>query len=406
MISPIARPRFLAVFFVALLSAQDGVVGQCNLCFDGSSPPDLELAPAQLGEGAATCGQLLEIAGTPVADVTDADFATDEQIPTCDDWLLVGSLCGCPIPQGGGGCSLCADGTAPPDPSLVSSEDGLTCGDLAEFASLATAEQCGNFILEGLSCGCAPPVDGCKLCEDESEIPTPDLFIGELSCSELETFATLSGAEECSSWQATIGTYCGCVNPTASEGFCRICGDNTLLLDPTRVAYSEEDDQGVTVFAITCAELELNESGLYACEDLRSEWSDQCCSVESPIDNNEVEVPPTELAQAPTQTPVEAPPTEPFESVPTEFVDSPPTESTQAPARTPVEAQATESPTDNNETVESLPTEPSQAPARTPVEAPTTSGAASKGACLLFYFATAVLSAGVVDAAGDVILGL
>ena len=176
-----------------------------------------------------------------------------------------------------GQCSLCAGGVAPPDPSKVLlSSDNTTCKSLAleaaESNSTKGDDACIEYLLIGLTeCDC--PREGlCTLCEEEGiDIAEPNKTISfDYTCTDLALEALLESEDStiCKSWRATAGVYCGCQNPEASTGFCRLCGEGNLLPEPSRSAGPNP--------RTTCLTLEFNEAGL-DCDILQSTYADLCC---------------------------------------------------------------------------------------------------------------------------------
>ncbi|GAX17639.1 hypothetical protein FisN_18Lh298 [Fistulifera solaris] len=176
-----------------------------------------------------------------------------------------------------GQCSLCAGGAAPPNPSkLLISSDNTTCNSLAVEATESNStigdEVCNEYLLIGLTeCDC--PREGlCTLCEEEgSAIPEPNKSISfDYTCSDLVLEALLESKDSptCQNWRATAGVYCGCPNPVAVTGYCRLCGEENLLPEPSRPAGANP--------RTTCMTLEFNEAGL-SCDVLQSTYADLCC---------------------------------------------------------------------------------------------------------------------------------
>lgn len=156
--------------------------------------------------------------------------------------------------------SICPDGGSidPAFSEAIVEGFNSTCAIVQLTASLglfSTDEECGLLFYLGVKyCGCDPTFDFCDLCEDGSVLPdalfapTPDFScagLGGLSFAESIT----SSDRECTTTQATYGEYCGCSNPTASEGACYICGDDPVP-DPGRTVFVPEFGN------VFCAQLE------------------------------------------------------------------------------------------------------------------------------------------------------
>lgn len=261
----------------------------CNLCYDGTVPADLDYIPSL--NGGKSCRDMLQ----------EAQETRDPE--QCNNWVLLGILCGCPVPPGG--CSLCYDASLPPNPSLqLDIFDGASCQQLAMTAAdPETAESgvlsCNQWLGVGVFCQCPIPDKVCALCEDGADLPDPQIFLGERSCADLNMLATFEDDDSCRAWQASAGIYCGCQNPKASENYCRICGNDTLLPDPGRIAF-EVDDDGPVV----CGFLELNPSRT-PCAELQAEYGMVCCG--EPIQTGDPTRPPSPPVGDPGPPPVATP---------------------------------------------------------------------------------------------------
>jgi len=100
-------------------------------------------------------------------------------------------------------------------------------------------------------------------------VPDPDLLVEEdNTCESLNALASTLSPDLCVRMEATAGVYCGCDNPVASEGYCRICGGDTLLPDTSIIGEPVEEE--------SCGSLEANFDGL-GCEELQEKYFDECC---------------------------------------------------------------------------------------------------------------------------------
>mmetsp|Transcript_25607 Transcript_25607/g.39357 ORF Transcript_25607/g.39357 Transcript_25607/m.39357 type:complete len:635 (-) Transcript_25607:107-2011(-) len=211
--------------------------------------------------------------------------------------------CGCNVPHAEKDeCpGICANGQVL-DPlyheEYVSDLYG-TCGDLALMAAYFAVDQvddsyqqiCAGFTYFGQKvCGCSttpppPPQDEimtttttrCEICEDGS-IVNPDNINGDCLFMSGFAFAVSSDDPECSLHQGNAGVYCGCNNPVASEGVCRICGDDTLLPFPDN---TETSLLGTINTPENCWALETRENeefNLPACDVIREAVYDECCN--------------------------------------------------------------------------------------------------------------------------------
>ena len=208
----------------------------------------------------------------------------------------------------------------------------------------------------------------CSLCVDGSNPPDIDFRIDGSSCVEFASQISAEGnPTTCAALQVTFGVYCGCDNPIL-DTTCRVCG-NDLLPDPSfpittlQTSFDQETCLGLEF------EANLNpntDSGL-SCETVQfSEVADACCAAStrptrSPSSpTTEPTLPPTKRPTAlptrgPTHTPTHMPTSMPVEA-PTE---TPIMSPTQGPSAIPIQ-----SPT-KTPTVEGSPTVIGQTPAPT-----------------------------------------
>jgi hypothetical protein len=127
-------------------------------------------------------------------------------------------------------------------------------------------------------CGCRELAgeDVCFLCEDKTRVATSgeEIFNG-FTCTEVEQLY-VKETNACAAIQQTAGVYCGCQS-NSKEASCRICPNDSLLYDPTRVVTTD----GTTVpggSEVTCAQIEYtaNLPG-HDCSLLQAIFSSQCC---------------------------------------------------------------------------------------------------------------------------------
>lgn len=144
----------------------------------------------------------------------------------------------------------------------------------------------------------------CTLCTDGSAPPNPDLLVdGQLSCQVYANF--FSNQQDpvlCVAAQVTYGTYCGCSNAN-EEGTCRICGGESLLIDPAQPTAPFPGSQ-----ADNCIGLEFDANrNAVSCDSVQTgDVTDTCCP----------------LVQVPTTAPVagtttQSPSVQPATAVPT-----------------------------------------------------------------------------------------
>ena len=168
-------------------------------------------------------------------------------------------------------------------------------------------------------------VGGCNLCEDGSDVPYPELeALPSKTCFELQIEATKEADPlSCTTWQQTIGIYCGCNNNTPAgttspqqdndvdgdvhDGVCRICGNNNLLSEPNKLYFSLDTKRQKSIDIKTCLELEweanqqqqqqaLSNNNTTSnsdniCSIYQELYSNECCLIECPLCQNPQAVP-------------------------------------------------------------------------------------------------------------------
>ena len=271
-----------------------GVEPTCTFCPDGTEPanPDFVIPDTN----GTTCSDYVYYASIASSDTCNAFTAFRDLCGGCVDPAPTTSPAPTASPPTNECSTLCPDGTNAPDPdAIIYMQDGetFTCGQVEEFLALGFGDLLGNcedaWLVGVTLCGCAGNLANatCLLCEDGSVLPDPSFeFIQNFTCGGFH-YAVSSGDEiECATAQATVGVYCGCNNPDASEDACRICG-GSLLPDASLIA--DPDNQ------TSCLELEyLANTGEVTCKEVQDTWAPFCCSTEIPL---------VELPRAPTAKP-------------------------------------------------------------------------------------------------------
>ena len=284
---------------IASLVASRVVGLECSLCGDGSPLPfpDTTIIPN------TSCQELADT------------FNETETVDQCYAIQVTGGVyCGCNnTVVAEGACRICGDGTLLPFPSLFSKDDAVSCAEL-EFDANLIENDCTGYQNQFRGICCSPEIPvvtpapvaiggpACPLCEDGSAIPNPNFFpIRGVDCFSLqEQYADIAGSD-CVAAQATYGVYCGCSNPNASEGICRVCGGDTLL--PNATQWGNRDP----FFPVACSEVEYEANTQGDCQGYRAQFADRCSCPATPMPS---EVPssapvtsaPVSLAPAVTNT--------------------------------------------------------------------------------------------------------
>ena len=204
---------------------------KCNLCVDGSLPPDL-LLPVPINKMKeviiGNCGDLL------------ATSLGNGGAPICQGTQILGlSNCNCPIPAAlASNCPLCSEGIDVPAPDTVL-VPGLTCKGLARAARVQLGNACTAFQdVGGYYCGC-PTVSGndtCSICGEGVPLPEPariiTLFTGALApCFEFELLGTVDPTT-CPTYKSLAGPGCCSSDPYSANNVT----DNPEPLSPATTA--------------------------------------------------------------------------------------------------------------------------------------------------------------------------
>jgi hypothetical protein len=170
-------------------------------------------------------------------------FQSDDD--ECTLIQLVGSICGCPIPEGA--CYLCGENSSvqQPDrqvPYLLDLDGVLPTCEFVEAYLHSISETdpiCGGTNAFAASyCGCpdSPPIEGpmCTLCPRGEAVPDANrtLSIQGIpfeTCGEAEQAVALyvsEGSDICDSFQS-ISPLCGCETSSSVKSPCSMCSDGT-----------------------------------------------------------------------------------------------------------------------------------------------------------------------------------
>lgn len=221
--------------------------------------------------------------------------------------------------------SVCPDGSPVINPDAVAVVDGdtlITCGELESDPTLLDDCDLVNFLGVQI-CGCQDSSETtCSLCEDGSLLSDPfSDVIGFATCLEIAyNIHTLeAGSTTCVANQATFGTYCGCENPVAEEGACRLCGEGKELPKPNRFVETENTDG-------PCSQYEFfANDGMITCDEARDLVATECCTIRTPTLPPRTD-PPTSLAPMATPPPADPPATAPTDPPATNPPTDPPTD--------------------------------------------------------------------------------
>ena len=174
-------------------------------------------------------------------------------------------------------CTLCPAGERPHNlwSTLAVGDTRVTCRvahQLGNLSNKVSASQCASIRETGESlCLCRkgqPPfLNGCKLCEDGSNLPNPTKkIIGNVTCRGVRDQMRRDFERNCWVWQGAIGPYCGCKNPITSAKVCHLCNTDKLPF-PSRVVNGR-----------TCLRHEFEASLARQCVATKQAVGAKCCS--------------------------------------------------------------------------------------------------------------------------------
>jgi hypothetical protein len=211
----------------------------CALCGSSDSTATFDatiVVPGRLyvSEDPLTCGDLESL---DVASLTDPLFGGD--ITSCLATLLEKSSAWCQCSNAAPSCTLCADGSSPPDLTLT--EDlffGLDCATFEYAATFLSRDECTNLAGEdylsfdaAAFCKCpgttAP--NFCQVCPTGMTFRNPDSFLPDddsgLTCGHLQTsFSFVSTKEMCTNYRTGLHAF---------EEVVRLCCEGEATTDTT-----------------------------------------------------------------------------------------------------------------------------------------------------------------------------
>jgi len=220
---------------LAILVAPCRSQSTCAMCPDGSieleNPerviPFFNLSPTNSNP---TCQQ-----------VADAAFSPDTDGVDCDLVQAQAGYCGCKNVPTQGICNFCPNGGSPGRSDEVV-PTGDACGDLDLYARYLSAEDCESKRFESMQglafiCGCPNVKPACTLCPDGSDPPNPDKVVfptGE-TCQDMVEEIQGYTADVCEDSETTVtvsAARCDC--PESPFPICsvqqnpRLCTDELL----------------------------------------------------------------------------------------------------------------------------------------------------------------------------------
>lgn len=250
------------LIFASMLLRQfqpvDSADGVCTVCTDGSPITLPNKTFVLKGSPINQCDKLVTAAKN-----------TETTSPLCSGAIqVVGTICGCPVPQGG--CTLCQNGDRVTNPDAVLldfsvrdffpglPESNPTCEVLEALihhrlsgtgfcleAQVSTYERCGceapiidsNISSTAQDAQTAVPIELCTVCRDGAEMLYPDkpLFLADTNIrtcrdmSQVANFAPLD-SPECIGFQA-ISSFCGC---EAVVNQCTFCANGEKVPYPDK----------------------------------------------------------------------------------------------------------------------------------------------------------------------------
>ena len=211
----------------------------CTLCLNGSTGleyPDRQL-PRQREE--FTCGS---VASNPEL-VTELLAGSSGNCST--DVQIYGQYCGCPsiAENTGEKCNFCRFGFHP-SKDLLTPVYNDSCVDLERFVSTLSGELCtANSVTDVLACSaycqCPASKHTCSLCPNIADTPFQrmiDAPLFNMTCGDLSDYVSIFTADQCATYQDDLrqaAGICGC--PPLSCSLCQ--PDDLKLLDVSLLSY-------------------------------------------------------------------------------------------------------------------------------------------------------------------------
>lgn len=248
----------------------------CTLCLDGSTVlkyPDRQL-PRQT-EG-LTCGSVAKFPElvTELLAGSSGNCSADVQI--------YGQYCGCPLIKESTGeqCNFCRFGLHP-SKNVSTPVYNDTCVELASFVSSLSGELCSvNTITDVLACGayckCPSSIPTCSLCPIFTNTPSQKLVNSKLfnmTCGDLNDYVSIFTADQCAAYQDDLreaAGICGC--PPLSCSLCQL--DNMALQDFSLLSLLNN----YSCAALNGIIGGFSKEDCTASQALISENNEQCCS--------------------------------------------------------------------------------------------------------------------------------
>ena len=203
----------------------------CTLCPDGNTEFVSDIViPFTNGQ---TCGQLSQQAATNITDPTECQ----QRIQINAGW--------CQCPNHPPACTICPDGSYPPDSTKVEPFMGFTCLGMDYFERTLQPADCGlkEHIIGlkvGYYCGCphATPANRCDLCPGGGTVQTtksvPNFLGGDTCGAVADFFASITNVTLCAEWTAPAQALC------CNEGYtppkCSICPNSSKAVFPDAMA--------------------------------------------------------------------------------------------------------------------------------------------------------------------------
>lgn len=154
----------------------------------------------------------------------------------------------------------------------------VNCSHAFDLAKEGEFASCNELHNNTVICQCGPLEQepfSCNLCGGDQLLPLPDRIVAQKTCSKWQDIATKDFEMDCSSWQKSLGAYCGCdiSPPDFFDGFCRICDDKILPLWNQTVKFLDGSVK-------TCVQIEQDINTIQrddtSCSDVQETYQGPC----------------------------------------------------------------------------------------------------------------------------------
>lgn len=153
-------------------------------------------------------------------------------------------------------CTLCPDGSPPPDLDLSVEGIDLSCGELENLATAAQPDACEDISRFAAACACLDQtVPFCSLCPNGEPPPDMDLVLpNQATCGNVDALAREETTENgCAALRNYAAAACGCEGQVVSpvDTCTTLCPDGSQVPDPCAIV-----GEIITGKTVTCGDVQ------------------------------------------------------------------------------------------------------------------------------------------------------